>query len=96
MMKRMLAVLLAGMVFSVSARAQAPEREDRGPDKRRPGQASPKSESSRDRLNRRFNESSPDIGELVPDVAGYTADGKPVSLRSLEGDFKVLVFGCLT
>ncbi|MEC9007764.1 MAG: hypothetical protein VX311_11575 [Planctomycetota bacterium] len=95
-MKRMLAVLLAGMVFSVSARAQAPEREDRGPDKRRPGQASPKSESSRDRLNRRFNESSPDIGELVPDVAGYTADGKPVSLRALKGDYKVLVFGCLT
>ena len=38
----------------------------------------------------------PDFGELVPDVAGYTADGKPVSLRALKGDYKVLVFGCLT
>ena len=80
-MKRMLAALLVGMVFSVSARAQAPEREERGPNKRRPGQASPKTEASRDRLNRRFNESSPDIGERVPDVTGYTADGKPVGAR---------------
>lgn len=96
LMKRMCAVLLAGMVFSVTARAQAPERGERGPDKRRPGQSSKKTESSRDRLNRRFNESSPKIGELVPEVTGYTADGKPVSLRSLEGDYKVLVFGCLT
>jgi len=32
----------------------------------------------------------------LPDVSGFTADGEPLSLRALKGDYKVLVFGCLT
>ena len=35
-------------------------------------------------------------GESGRDVSGFTADGKPVSLGALKGDYKVLVFGCLT
>jgi peroxiredoxin len=45
---------------------------------------------------RRFDSASPKLGEPLPDVSGFTADGKPLSLRALKGDYKVLVFGCLT
>lgn len=38
----------------------------------------------------------PKVGERLPDVSGYDVDGRPVSLRDLKGDYKVLVFGCLT
>ena len=99
-MKRMLALLLAGLVVSSGALAQDSRPGDRKPSGRqagrKPGDAGQSSESNRDRLSRRFNEASPKLGELLPDVAGYTADGKPLKLRSLKGDYKVLVFGCLT
>jgi hypothetical protein len=107
-MRRMLVVLLAGLLVSSSALAQdagdkAAKKSDRKarqrPEKkseRKSEKAGQKTESARERLSRRFNEASPPLGELLPDVSGYTADGKPVSLRGLDGDFKVLVFGCLT
>ena len=107
-MRRMLVVLLAGLLVSSSALAQdagdkAAKKSDRKarqrPEKkseRKSEKAGQKTESARERLSRRFNETSPPLGELLPDVSGYTADGKPVSLRGLDGDFKVLVFGCLT
>ena len=99
-MRRMLAVLLAGLLVSSGVLAQDSRRDGRKQTERktepRSGKAAPRAESARDRLSRRFNDASPKLGELLPDVAGYTADGKPLRLRSLEGDYKVLVFGCLT
>ena len=43
-----------------------------------------------------FDRNAPKVGELLPDVAGLDADGKPLRLRSLRGHYSVLVFGCLT
>lgn len=54
------------------------------------------SQSRRQQLTTRFEASSPKLGEPLPDLAGYTADGVPVNLRSLRGQHTVLVFGCLT
>ncbi len=45
---------------------------------------------------RSFNSALPEVGELVPDISLYAADGKPFELRSLKGAYTVLVFGCLT
>lgn len=55
-----------------------------------------KPESPRERVNRRFAAKTPPIGAPLPDVSGYDADGKPFKLRSLQGNYSVLVFGCLT
>ncbi len=38
----------------------------------------------------------PDVGERVPDVAGYDADGNRFELSRLRGKHAVIVFGCLT
>ncbi len=43
-----------------------------------------------------FARSAPDVGQQLPDVAGYRSDGTKVSLRDLRGKYTVLVFGCLT
>ena len=95
-MKQFLAVMLAGLLSSSSALAQDSRRDDRARPARRPGESRQGGESGRDRLSRRFDSASPKLGEPLPDVSGFTADGKPVSLRALKGDYKVLVFGCLT
>lgn len=55
------------------------------------GKASP-----RERVNSSFDRMSPSIGEMVPDVVGYDANGKEFRLRDLKGHHTVLVFGCLT
>ncbi|MBI5757057.1 MAG: hypothetical protein HZA46_00910 [Planctomycetales bacterium] len=57
----------------------------------RDGQASP-----RERVNSSFDRTSPPLDEMIPDVAGYDANGKPIRLRELRGRHTVLVFGCLT
>jgi len=36
------------------------------------------------------------VGQPLPDIAVYDAQGKVFSLSSLKGDYSVLVFGCLT
>ena len=46
-------------------------------------------------LNSRFAQ-GPNVGEQLPDLALFDSDGKPVKLRSLKGEYTVLVFGCLT
>ena len=56
----------------------------------------PSPESMRGRLQRRFDTTSPDIGQALPDVMLYDADGKPFPLRRLKDHYTVLVFGCLT
>jgi cytochrome oxidase Cu insertion factor (SCO1/SenC/PrrC family) len=36
------------------------------------------------------------LGDPLPDVTAYDADGHAFRLRSLKGHYAVLVFGCLT
>ena len=44
----------------------------------------------------RFDRSAPQIGDLLPDLTAWDPTGKAVPLRSLKGQYTVLVFGCLT
>ena len=60
------------------------------------GSPEKKAESPRERVDNDFDRSAPKIGELLPDVAAYHADGNTFPLRSLKGHYSVLVFGCLT
>jgi len=39
---------------------------------------------------------SPTIGEALPDLTVYSADGKEFKTSSLRGHYTVLAFGCLT
>ncbi|HSQ58240.1 MAG TPA: hypothetical protein VLM40_21120 [Gemmata sp.] len=43
-----------------------------------------------------FVREKPAIGDLLPDLTVYSADGKEVKLSSLRGRYVVLTFGCLT
>ena len=56
----------------------------------------PSPESMRARLQQRFDATSPDVGQPLPDLTIYDADGKPFPLRKLKDHYTVLVFGCLT
>jgi cytochrome oxidase Cu insertion factor (SCO1/SenC/PrrC family) len=53
-------------------------------------------DSPRQDLNRNFGARGPAVGETVPDLSFFDADGKKLSLHSLKGKYTVLVFGCLT
>ncbi len=46
--------------------------------------------------NGAFEKSSPTIGDQLPDVTGFSEDGKEINLRSLKDNYSVVVFGCLT
>lgn len=46
-------------------------------------------------LSERF-QSAPEIGETLPDVTLYDAEGDKLNLRDLKGSYSVFVFGCLT
>lgn len=39
---------------------------------------------------------SPEVGDPLPDVSGFDADGSPFEMTRLEGKHAVIVFGCLT
>jgi cytochrome oxidase Cu insertion factor (SCO1/SenC/PrrC family) len=39
---------------------------------------------------------SPTIGDKLPELTVYTADGKEFETSSLRGQYTVLAFGCLT
>jgi len=39
---------------------------------------------------------SPTVGDMLPDLAVYSADGKEFKTSSLRGHYTVLDFGCLT
>ena len=53
-------------------------------------------QSARNQLQSGFNAKAPAIGAELPDASGFTADGEPINLRELKGEYSVLVFGCLT
>ena len=44
----------------------------------------------------RFEESAPQVGDKLPDVELFDAQGQPLRLSSLKGSYTVLVLGCLT
>ena len=52
--------------------------------------------SPRERVDRAFERNAPAVGEPLPDIAAYDADGGVFRLSSLKGRPAVLVFGCLT
>ncbi len=43
-----------------------------------------------------FQGSGPALGQPLPDLTVYDAEGREFKLSSLKGDYSVLVFGCLT
>jgi cytochrome oxidase Cu insertion factor (SCO1/SenC/PrrC family) len=43
-----------------------------------------------------FVKKSPTIGDALPDLTVYSADGKEFKTSSLRGQYTVLSFGCLT
>ena len=43
-----------------------------------------------------FERTAPKVGDVLPDVSGYDAEGREFKLSSLKGNYSVLVFGCLT
>lgn len=48
-------------------------------------------------MRQSFDASSPALGEPLPDLRAYDAEGNAIELRSaLEGHYSVIVFGCLT
>jgi len=58
--------------------------------------ASTEASEARQRVNRRFEQEAPKIGESLPDLEVRDSQGKPFHIRSLRGSYTVLVFGCLT
>lgn len=60
---------------------------------RRQDDASPR---SRSRSFGGSGRSAPKIGDSLPEVSAFDADGKEFNLSSLKGHYTVLVFGCLT
>ena len=50
----------------------------------------------RSRMPTMLDDDDPNVGDMLPDVTLYDAKGRTIRLRSLEGKFKVIVFGCLT
>jgi hypothetical protein len=43
-----------------------------------------------------FRQRGLQVGDVLPDLGVFDADGKPFNLRSLIGSYTVLVTGCLT
>ena len=46
--------------------------------------------------NKRFLQNSPLIGKTLNDVSIFDEKGRPFSLKDAEGNYTVVVFGCLT
>ena len=56
----------------------------------------PDRSTARNQLSQRFDSKGPAVGEKLPDVSAYTADGRKFSLSDVKEQYTVLVFGCLT
>ena len=52
--------------------------------------------SAAQQVNNRFDAAAPKLGETLPAIKGYDAEGREVNLQSLKGNYTVVVFGCLT
>ena len=53
-------------------------------------------ERGAERVRRIFDETSPAIGEPLPDLTCYDANGNEFKVAGLKGHHTVLLFGCLT
>ena len=51
---------------------------------------------TRSGLTQQRSSSLPRVGDQLPAVTAWAADGREFSLTELRGDYSVLVFGCLT
>ena len=89
-MRRLTFAVLLMLGFAV-LQADMTMAQQRNPTRSRGG-----AEFPRRSLNRRFEARGPAVGEMVPDVSFFDADGNKLSLHSLKGKYTVLVFGCLT
>lgn len=49
-----------------------------------------------DQYNERYLRQEPPVGETLPNVKLFDAEGNPFELASTRGKYTVLVFGCLT
>ena len=49
-----------------------------------------------ERMNEGFKKRQPKAGQMLPDAAGFHADGTPFELKDTRGKLTVLVTGCLT
>lgn len=52
--------------------------------------------SARQNAENPFLDIYPRIGDSLPDLQGYDETGQSFALRSFEGHYTVLTFGCLT
>lgn len=43
-----------------------------------------------------FVKTKPTIGDALPRLTVFTPEGKPLETASLQGQYAVIVFGCLT
>ena len=82
----LMALLLAAPAISMAQRQRG--RQDIGRDRGFGGGGA---------MARNFEAVAPDIGEAMPDVLVYDADGTPHRLPDLlRGHYSVLILGCLT
>ena len=51
---------------------------------------------NRNSLFSQFEKEAPKVGKLLPDLEAFDENGQPFRLSSLQGNYTVLVFGCLT
>ncbi len=49
-----------------------------------------------DIYNQQYSAEKPHVGETIPNVKLFDAEGNPFELASTRGKYTVLVFGCLT
>lgn len=76
---------------------QPPRERDDRPNRPDPDRVKAKPQKKQDATkDRAFEKAAPRIGEALPNLTVWDADGKPFSMRSLHGHYAVLVFGCLT
>lgn len=96
------------LAFGMTVVARAQEKDDAPRAKTQSQELTKKTESPKKQrparkglspgqvLVMRFDRTAPQVGDPLPDAAGFDADGKKFNLRSLKGHYTVLTFGCLT
>ena len=84
--------IVCTMILGSQLSGQVKEQAETKPAARR-GETSP---TAMDLVEQRFNRAAPQIGDSLPSLTVFDADGNDVALDSLRGGYTVLTFGCLT
>jgi hypothetical protein len=87
-----LSCLVYTMLLGSQLFGQVAEEAESKPAARR-GETSP---TAMDLVEQRFNRAAPQIGDSLPSLTVFDADGNDVPLDNLRGSYTVLTFGCLT